>query len=443
MTHEILPIEIIFELFDRLRLQDILSLCHTHNEMFKFLSNDFIVKYFKNASDDEINILLKKYNNSPKIIKLFVESKQEIIRFPIFLELISSTTNIQIANLIVELVENFGEQIDLVKILQTVRNFKVAKCIIDGLLSRNSIKNNFLSSSVFILDIQDENGRTALHLNPSPEIVRLLLESGANPHIKDKYGMEPIYVNLSQEVFDEFVKHDVFPQIVELNTMMKHGNLSAKAITMFLPHIDFKDGHACPFHYLSYSNEYKELIRLIKSKNIDINLQDEEGNTILHVTLNQEQLNLDLFVLLIENGSDLGIKNNKGLTPIDVLYLNDPFFSANIDFWSEISTFVTKEEEVKEIGGTIVENGTLVEREISLDEFSNALFTSRVTVRGFKDLICNLNLNSKLEDGRTIQQLLISEKIKEKEEMLKIFNEYCKTKKKSYRRIGFRYCKLK
>jgi ankyrin repeat protein len=69
----------------------------------------------------------------------------------------------------------------------------------------------------------------------------------------------------------------------------------------------------------------KEYIRLLVSKGIDINSQDDNGNTALHYPLNnvlRDKMYLPystgIVKILIEEGADPQIKNKEGKSPMDI-----------------------------------------------------------------------------------------------------------------------------
>lgn len=76
---------------------------------------------------------------------------------------------------------------------------------------------------------------------------------------------------------------------------------------------------------LSYYGEYplsfaavlnqEEIVRLLISKYADPNKQDSNGNTVLHILIIND--NVEMFKLLVESGRcDLTLKNRQNLTPL-------------------------------------------------------------------------------------------------------------------------------
>ena len=63
-------------------------------------------------------------------------------------------------------------------------------------------------------------------------------------------------------------------------------------------------------------NDINYINDLINRETLDINKQDIHGNTALHYALYKGHESMDL---LIEKGADLYIKNNVGISPINLL----------------------------------------------------------------------------------------------------------------------------
>ncbi len=94
---------------------------------------------------------------------------------------------------------------------------------------------------------------------------------------------------------------------------------------------------------LAVINENVEMVKILLNKGADVNAQDKDGNTLLHL-LNRE--NLEIAKLLIKHGFKINKKNNKGETPlftivrsgnkklIEFLILSgaDPFIKNNKGF---------------------------------------------------------------------------------------------------------------
>jgi ankyrin repeat protein len=56
----------------------------------------------------------------------------------------------------------------------------------------------------------------------------------------------------------------------------------------------------------------------LKDKNLDINVKDKEGNTPLHIAVDNSGTYGSIIPDLIKKGGDIRIKNNNGQTPMDL-----------------------------------------------------------------------------------------------------------------------------
>jgi hypothetical protein len=110
------------------------------------------------------------------------------------------------------------------------------------------------------INARNKDNKTPLHYAAecsNMEIARLLLEYGADPHAKDKYG-------------------------------------------------------ATPLHYAASASVAKLLIE----RGVDPNVVDNNGETPLHYAA--RSCRIDVMRALIEHGADINVKNNNGETPLDV-----------------------------------------------------------------------------------------------------------------------------
>lgn len=68
---------------------------------------------------------------------------------------------------------------------------------------------------------QDYDGRTALHLTKNPEIVKLLMDSGANPNLQDRLsGYTPL---LDTFIWPNKLKFDLLVTVTDLNIKTLYG----------------------------------------------------------------------------------------------------------------------------------------------------------------------------------------------------------------------------
>ena len=117
------------------------------------------------------------------------------------------------------------------------------------------------------LNIQDDNGDTALHIAAcsewnSTEKIQCILDSGrCDPNITNKYG----YI---------------------------------------------------PLHTATVNNQFDSLKMLLDSTKCNPNIQDLQGNTALHLSIHQKSVNIELFLMC--DNVDVNIQNRQGDTPLHV-----------------------------------------------------------------------------------------------------------------------------
>lgn len=107
----------------------------------------------------------------------------------------------------------------------------------------------------------------------------------------------------------------------------KHEYVIKEIIKILLEHgenpneIDNDRFGSTPLHYaVTYGKITPEMrvniMKLLIEYGADINIQDGQGNTSLHIAM--QYINFNIAKYLIDNGADLNIINNEGKTPIDI-----------------------------------------------------------------------------------------------------------------------------
>lgn len=144
-------------------------------------------------------------------------------------------------------------------------------------------------------------GRTALMLvaeftkTNECEIIRALMEHGANPNLRD-----------------------YFRGRTSLTTAVQEGRIKVVQTLLEFDQTDLfckdDDGRGL-LHYASKFG-HADIIRLLKEKNLDLNLQDENGFTPLHDAARSENVATPQVVeLLLDLGADPTISDKNGSTP--------------------------------------------------------------------------------------------------------------------------------
>ncbi|KAI6171449.1 hypothetical protein M3Y97_01045800 [Aphelenchoides bicaudatus] len=145
----------------------------------------------------------------------------------------------------------------------------------------------------------NKDHQTPLHYaNRKLEVVKLLLESGANINATDAHGNTPLYY----AVYDD--KFEVVKYLVESGT-----DINAKG-----------DYGRTALHIAALSG-YIEIVKYLVESEADIDAKDKDGNTPLHWGAQNNKPEV-IVKLLAESGSDVNAKNNSGWTSLHFAAFN-------------------------------------------------------------------------------------------------------------------------
>lgn len=152
------------------------------------------------------------------------------------------------------------------------------------------------------------------------ELIAILIKNGANPNAQDIYGNTPLYYSILEGSFESFlmiVKSTMTKNIINLNIWNMYGETPL--------HIVLKNA-------TSNLESYLEIL-LEKS---NLNLQDNDGNTCLHYMI---QLNLWKIYkeYLIKKRLDIFALNTKKQSPLDLVnsYDYDEFIDMIVASYTE------------------------------------------------------------------------------------------------------------
>ncbi len=139
------------------------------------------------------------------------------------------------------------------------------------------------------------NGNTVLHCacdSSVPEVVKCLIEAGANPHARNTAGMTPL-----------------------MQALIK-GNEEIVQLLLSLPHIDVEgcDNNGNSPLILALSQGSYETVKLLLEYGANVNRLTTQGGTLLLVAC--EKQDEKLMQLLLDAGADIDQQNKLGGTPL-------------------------------------------------------------------------------------------------------------------------------
>ena len=127
--------------------------------------------------------------------------------------------------------------------------------------------------------------------NGFKDVVKLLLDAGAEPNIADGYGDTPLY-SATKNRHTDVVKL-LLDAGVEPNMPDKYGDTPLK---------------------LAVHNGRKEMVEVLVERGAEPNIRDNSGRTPLHWAALRDHK--DVAKLLLTAGADPNIENNLGITPL-------------------------------------------------------------------------------------------------------------------------------
>jgi ankyrin repeat protein len=182
------------------------------------------------------------------------------------------------------------------------------------------------------IDAVDVNKDTALHYASqfkNPRLVELLLEAGANPNLKDKFGETPLVkctCNIDRQGLVALLSHKADPSIAQPRfgapILFAAGHGDIDAVKLLLSHgaaVESRDRSGATPLIVSVKmhNRFSHpwIVNPLLQASADIHAKDKDGRTALHHAINP-QLNIPSIDLLLEKGAQPAVPDNFGTTPI-------------------------------------------------------------------------------------------------------------------------------
>ena len=151
------------------------------------------------------------------------------------------------------------------------------------------------------VDVQNNEGKTPLHLAWNEDIIKILQNHGANETIKDIMGNTPLHCALLEKNMDK-VKALISP-----NTINLRKNLT----------------HQTPLH-LAWN---EEVVIILQDKGANEMLINISGDTPLHCALKEKNIRK---VKALTSRLNIHMKNFEEKTPLDLAWNNESFYFLKI-----------------------------------------------------------------------------------------------------------------
>lgn len=185
---------------------------------------------------------------------------------------------------------------------------------------------------VVVLDEQDEDGRTPLHLaalNGDVETIKVLMKNGADIDIQDKYDGNTALHFAANSACAEAVK-TLVENGADVNIQDKYGKTALilfaskyhdnretiNVLTRNGANVNTQDEEGkTALHYAARNGNERTVKALVES-GAYVDTQDKNGKTALHYAVDMG--NVETVKILVENGIDVNIKNASGWTALDL-----------------------------------------------------------------------------------------------------------------------------
>lgn len=308
----------------------------------EFFSNEEIQYAINNCSNlnfqDEYGrslLMLAVRKNTDDIIQLLIDSGADVnLKNHDGETVLMHTANISIVNILLHagIDVNAKSKIGETAAVYRLRCYNnVSEEIIHLLISNTNVNN------------QNDNGITALSLivrqsasDTRTRIIEYLLDNGADPNIKDIDGDTAI-MSANIKYIPTLIKYGA-----NINDRNNYGNNKLwqqfdfdTVVELIKLNIDINnqnnDGYTCLMEFCGkyYVKKYDKCIKFCIDSGANINLQNKDGNTAVHLAIQAK--NFELVKYLYSFNPDVTIKNNLGQTATSLISDYITFFSSFLD----------------------------------------------------------------------------------------------------------------
>ena len=207
-----------------------------------------------------------------------------------------------------------------------------------SIFSHNEIIERLIQHKADV-NVLNSQGQTPLHLASiygNAESIESLLANGADVKIKDADGNTALHtavlfrrpVNLAAILKtnpEVDVTNNAQNTPLHLAVQRPENQESVEHLLQYGADVNFKDPSGRNALLITVASVQTGYIEILASKGVDINSQDNEGNTALHYVLNRVLENKSFMPMikliaapLLKEGADPHIKNRNGKSPVDL-----------------------------------------------------------------------------------------------------------------------------
>ena len=175
---------------------------------------------------------------------------------------------------------------------------------------------------------QDETPLLLMALNgiKNADLIKLFLEKGANPDLKNQMGKSIIEILVDIILYSENKKPLEFEYEILLNEDAEYANVLENILRNYPVNINKLNSKDEPLFFEPIVHFNFKLFKLLRTKDINLNQKDKDGNNIIFKLMEYNEKNLikdkKLYLNTIKNlinaGVDINAKNNEGLTALHI-----------------------------------------------------------------------------------------------------------------------------
>ena len=189
----------------------------------------------------------------------------------------------------------------------------------------------FLETNKMNLNYQNNQDETPLLLMAlngikNADLIKLFLEKGANPDLKNQMGKSIIEILVDIILYSENKKPLEFEYEILLNEDAEYANVLENILRNYPVNINKLNSKGEPLFFESILHFNFKLFKLLRIRNINLNQKDKDGNNIIFKLMeynyknkiSDKKLYLNTIKSLINSGVDINAKNNEGFTALHV-----------------------------------------------------------------------------------------------------------------------------